>query len=157
MELGLTRLRFLPFLLLIVPLTEIALFVLIGGMIGVLPTIGIVLATAVTGAWLLRSQGLRQLDRIRTQMAAGAMPGRDIADGAMMLVAGVLLLTPGFFTDSLGFLLFVPAIRAQVFRFLAARVHAVQTPFAQASFGHGPDGNPGHGKVVDLDPEDWRG
>jgi UPF0716 protein FxsA len=118
-------LRFLPFLMLIVPITEIAVFILVGQWIGVLPTIVLVILTAVLGASLLRHQGLGLAMKIRGEMDAGRVPGRDLANGAMMLVAGVLLLTPGFVTDTLGFLLFIPHIRTKVFTFLAKRVKFV--------------------------------
>jgi UPF0716 protein FxsA len=124
-------LRYLPFLMLIVPVTEIAVFILVGQWIGVLPTIALVILTAITGATLLRHQGLGLALKIRSEMEAGRAPGRDLANGAMMLVAGVLLLTPGFVTDTLGFLLFVPQVRDRVFAFLAKRMTFVmpnQTP-----------------------------
>lgn len=115
-------LRYLPFLMLIVPLTEIIVFIIVGQWIGVFPTIALVILTAVTGASLLRHQGLGLALKIRSEIEAGRAPGRDLANGAMMLVAGVLLLTPGFVTDTLGFLLFVPQVRDKVFAFLAKRV-----------------------------------
>jgi UPF0716 protein FxsA len=120
-----TMLRYLPFFMLIVPVTEIAVFILVGQWIGVLPTIGLVILTAIAGASLLRHQGLGLALKIRREIEAGRAPGRDLANGAMMLVAGVLLLTPGFVTDSLGFLLFIPQVRARVFEFLAKRINVV--------------------------------
>jgi UPF0716 protein FxsA len=108
----------LPFLLLVVPLTEIAIFVLVGSQIGVLATIGLVILTAVTGAILLRIQGFSVLRRVKEAMAENRIPGRDLLHGAMIVLAGVLLLTPGFLTDSLGFLLFVPAVRERLWRLL---------------------------------------
>ncbi|MGL4405249.1 MAG: FxsA family protein [Notoacmeibacter sp.] len=118
-------LRYIPFLMLIVPLTEIAVFILVGQWIGVLPTIALVILTAIAGASLLRHQGLGLALKIRKEMEAGRAPGRDLANGAMMLIAGVLLLTPGFVTDTLGFLLFIPQVRARVFEFLAKRIQFV--------------------------------
>ena len=139
---------FFPVLFLAVPLIEIALFVTIGSAIGVLATIAIVLVTAVIGTTLLRMQGFALIGRIRARLDAGELPGRDLADGAMLLVAGLLLLTPGFFTDTIGFLLFVPAVRARIFRFVAARTDfRVVTPAR-------PRGNAGDGPVIDLDPDD---
>lgn len=116
------RLSFLPFLLLVVPLAEIATFVLVGSKIGVLATIALVVVTAITGMTLLRVQGLGTLGRIQAQMDRGEVPGRDLVHGLMIMVAGLLLLTPGFITDSLGFLLFVPAIRDRAWQFLRERV-----------------------------------
>jgi UPF0716 protein FxsA len=147
--------KLLPFALLIVPLAEIGMFILVGGLIGVLPTIALVLLTAVTGATLLRIHGLKQLEAIRAQVAEGRLPGRDIAHGAMMLVAGVLLLTPGFITDTLGFLLFVPLVRDAVYRFLAARIRIV-TP--QAMGGNGGEARPSARgeRTIDLEEDEWR-
>jgi UPF0716 protein FxsA len=115
-------LSLIPFLLLAVPLMEIATFVVVGGQIGVLPTIGLVLATAVTGTILLRIQGFGVLSRIRTTMDEGGVPGRDLVHGFMIMAAGLLLLTPGFITDSVGFLLFVPAIRNFAWSFVRSRI-----------------------------------
>ena len=95
-------LTFIPFLLLIVPISEIAVFVVIGGEIGALWTIGLVLFTAILGSILLRIEGIRTFVQIRNKLNAGQVPGEELAKGAMILIAGVLLLTPGFITDSIG-------------------------------------------------------
>jgi UPF0716 protein FxsA len=148
--------KLLPFALLVVPLAEIGVFILVGGMIGVLPTIALVLVTAVTGATLLRVNGVRQLAAIQRQLAAGSLPGREIAHGAMMLVAGVLLLTPGFITDTLGLLLFVPAVRTAIYAFLAARIRFA-TPAGGFGQDHGRAGpGAGDGAVIDLGEAEWR-
>jgi UPF0716 protein FxsA len=120
-------LRLLPFAFLIVPLTEIAVFVMVGQWIGILPTILLVILTAIIGASLLRHQGFGLLAKLQTEINAGRVPARDLAHGAMMIAAGVLLLTPGFVTDTLGFLLFVPALRERVFKFLSSRISIVTT------------------------------
>jgi UPF0716 protein FxsA len=104
------RFSFIPFLLLVIPLAEIAAFVVIGGQIGVWATLGMVLLTAAIGSFLLRWQGVGLFNKINTEMRANRVPGRELVHGVMILVAGVLLLTPGFVTDSLGFLLFVPGV-----------------------------------------------
>jgi UPF0716 protein FxsA len=105
-----------------VPILEIALFIQVGGFIGLWPTLAIVVLTAIVGTTLMRIQGLNALGRLRTRLAAGEDPVGPIADGALILVAGVLLLTPGFFTDTIGLLLLVPAVRAALIRAIAARV-----------------------------------
>ena len=140
-------LRYLPFLMLIVPITEIAVFIVVGQWIGVVPTIALVILTAITGASLLRHQGLGLALKIRSEMEAGRVPGRDLANGAMMLVAGVLLLTPGFVTDTLGFLLFIPQIRTCVFEFLAKRVKFV-SPQQNQQYRGGSS-------TIDLDANDY--
>ena len=127
------------FLLLVaVPIIEIALFIEIGGWLGTWPTIGIVVLTALIGSFLLRQQGLRALGDIQGRLAAGDEPGQLLADGAMILISGVLLLTPGFFTDALGFLLLIPGVRKAIFSWAKANVKLkVHTAERRA---HRPDG-----------------
>ena len=144
------RLSLLPFVLLVVPLSEIATFVVVGGKIGVLATIALVLVTAVTGATLLRIQGLGTLARIRAQTDRGEMPGRDLVHGVMIMVAGLLLLTPGFITDTLGFLLFVPAIRDRAWHFLRERVFVT----VQAQTFRGAARSEDR-RTIDLDDDDF--
>lgn len=118
-------------LLIGVPIAEIAVFIQVGGWIGLGPTIAVVVLTALLGAALLRQQGFAILMRVRESLAAGRLPMAEVFDGVCLLVAGALLLTPGFVTDTIGFLLFVPPVRAAVRRWLAAyllssgRVHTV--------------------------------
>lgn len=108
-------------LLFIVPLIEVALFIEIGGEIGVWPTIAIAILTAILGSFLMRHQGLAALRNVQSQLAAGVNPGRLLADGAMIMIAGLLLLTPGFFTDAVGLLLLIPPVRGWLFRRVASR------------------------------------
>lgn len=105
-----------------VPLLEIAVFILVGGQIGLAATLLLTLLTAVAGASLLRHQGLGILGRIRAELAANRIPARELADGAMIAAAGLLLLTPGFVTDTMGLLLFLPAFRDVIWREAAKRV-----------------------------------
>jgi UPF0716 protein FxsA len=104
----------------IVPLVELYLLISIGGVIGVVPTIAIVIGTGVLGAWLARWQGLAVLRRIQDEMAAGRLPTDSLIDGLLVLVAAGMLLTPGLLTDAAGFLLLVPGSRAMVRRAVAA-------------------------------------
>jgi UPF0716 protein FxsA len=108
--------------LVIVPIVEIALFIEVGGLIGLWPTLGIVVATALAGAALLRAQGFAAMSELQRRIDRGEDPTATIAHGALILVAGVVLLTPGFFTDAVGFLLLVPAVRAVVIRHAARRI-----------------------------------
>ncbi|RKF13381.1 FxsA family protein [Roseovarius spongiae] len=105
-----------------VPLIEIALFIQVGGWLGLWPTLAIVVITAVIGTWLMRAQGAAALNDLRTSFTRQADPTEPLAHGAMILIAGVLLLTPGFFTDALGFALLMPAFRRAAYRYLRARV-----------------------------------
>ncbi|WP_424933985.1 FxsA family protein [Amaricoccus macauensis] len=109
-----------------VPIIEIALFIQVGGAIGLLPTLLIVVATAIVGTALMRHQGVQALARLQSRLEAGGDPVGPIAHGALILVAGVLLLTPGFFTDATGLLLLVPAVRDRVISWGASRI-TVQT------------------------------
>ncbi len=95
----------------LVPIIEIALLIKVGGFIGLWPTLIIVIATAFIGSWLLRSQGWSVLSRAQETMAEGEFPAQELFDGLCLIVAGVLLLTPGFATDVLGLVLFVPGLR----------------------------------------------
>jgi len=108
-------------LLFIVPLIEVALFIEVGGIIGVWPTIAIAILTALLGSFLLRHQGFAALRDVQSRLAAGVNPGRVLADGAMIMIAGVLLLTPGFLTDAIGLLLLIPPVRGWIFGRLASR------------------------------------
>lgn len=110
-------------LFLTVPLIEIALFIQIGGLIGLWPTLLIVVLTAVLGTMLVRSQGLAVLGQLRRSLEELRDPTEPLAHGAMILFSGALLLTPGFFTDAVGIALLVPAVRAAVFRYVRARIH----------------------------------
>jgi len=112
---------FLAFLF--VPLIEIALFIQIGGTIGLWPTLGIVVLTAILGTWLVRTQGAMALGQLRGSFSRLDDPTEPLAHAAMILIAGVLLLTPGFFTDAVGFSLLMPPVRHVAFDYLRKRVH----------------------------------
>lgn len=149
---------FLAFLL--VPIVEIALFIQVGGLIGLWPTLAIVVLTAIMGTWLVRTQGLAAINKLQRSFSELDDPTEPLAHGAMILVAGVLLLTPGFFTDALGFALLMPPVRVAVFRFARSRVTVAQ--FHMGS-GMGPDmrngANPHHfgaGDVIDGEFEEVR-
>jgi len=105
-----------------VPLIEIGLFIQVGGFIGLWPTLLIVLVTAIIGSRLVRSQGLREIANIKGSINEFSDPTEPLANGAMILFAGALLLTPGFFTDIIGFSLLVPPVRAAVFKQIRSRV-----------------------------------
>lgn len=113
----------MPLLILFVaiPIIEIGLFIQVGGWLGLWPTLGIVILTAIIGTYLLRLQGMAALARLQNNIQSGQSPMDPIVHGAMILVAGVLLLTPGFFTDAVGFALLMPPVRALVIKWGAAR------------------------------------
>ena len=95
-----------------VPLLELYILIEAGRIIGVGATIGLIVLTGVAGAWLARSQGVEILRHIQEETARGQMPAITLIDGALVLIGGLLLLTPGFFTDVLGFSFLVPSTRA---------------------------------------------
>ncbi|MDU9006048.1 FxsA family protein [Sedimentitalea todarodis] len=139
---------FLAFLL--VPLIEIGLFIQVGGLIGLWPTLAIVVLTAILGTSLVRSQGRVAMGELRSSFADLNDPTEPLAHGAMILVSGVLLLTPGFFTDAVGFALLMPPVRRAVFRFVRSRVEVHQ--FEMGS-GQSPQ-RPTPGDVIDGEFED---
>ena len=128
-------------LFIVVPLIEIALFIQVGDAIGVLSTVALVVITAVIGVSLLRWQGLETMSRARSRMQAGEMPAREMAEGLMLLVAGITLLTPGFFTDAIGFVLLIPWSRYGLFRLVAPYI-VVRGGFAPGR--HSPRGDDEH-------------
>ena len=99
------------FFLITVPILEIAIFIQAGGWFGLWPTIFIVIVTAMVGSWLIRQQGRAILYQAQNQINQGKMPMMSLLSGICLLVAGAFLITPGFLTDALGFLLLVPTIR----------------------------------------------
>ncbi|TBW59486.1 membrane protein FxsA [Marinobacter halodurans] len=102
---------FLFFAFIVLPIVEMVVLIKVGGIIGVLPTIGLVLLTAVVGAALLRQQGLATLFRANQRLNSGELPAREVAEGLILAVGGALLLTPGFVTDTIGFLCLLPWTR----------------------------------------------
>lgn len=107
-----------------VPLLEIAIFIQVGGIIGLGWTLALVVLTALIGTWMLRQQGFQVLRRAQRQIDSGVAPVTEVFEGACLLVAGALLLTPGFFTDAVGALLLLPPVRAVLFREVRDRVEA---------------------------------
>jgi UPF0716 protein FxsA len=131
-----------------IPIVEIAVFIQVGGWIGLWPTLALVVLTAIAGTWLLRLQGLAVLGSIRAQLERGQAPAAELFDGACLLVAGILLLTPGFVTDAFGLVLFVPAVRALLRRALARYIDV-----RHGAVPSGPPGGPGtiEGEAVEID------
>ncbi|MEM1362394.1 MAG: FxsA family protein [Pseudomonadota bacterium] len=138
----------------LVPLIEITLFIQVGSLIGLWPTLAIVVLTALLGTVLVRTQGLQTLANLRQSMETGADPSRELAHGAMILFAGLLLLTPGFFTDALGFALMIPAVRDALFDRMAH--HIVKSSVQFQSFGPRPraqDSTIIEGEFEEVDPD----
>jgi UPF0716 protein FxsA len=101
-------------LFVLVPLAELYVIIQVGHVIGALDTIALLLLVSAAGAWLMKREGMSVWRRFQRQVEAGNVPGREIADGVMILSAGALLLAPGFLTDLAGMLLLLPPVRAAV-------------------------------------------
>ena len=99
------------FLFIVMPIAELAVLIQVGSVIGVLNTVGLVFLTAVIGAWLLRQQGLATLLRANERLNSGELPAKEVAEGLILAVGGAMLLTPGFITDTFGFLCLLPGSR----------------------------------------------
>jgi len=139
------------FLILVgVPIIEIGLFIQLGGFLGLWPTLAIVVATALIGSMLLRTQGLSTLEELKRTAETGQSPAGPMANGALILVAGLLLLTPGFFTDSFGFLLMVPPIRTLLIKWIAARAQ-MKIYASAANSQQPPDVIDGEFEIIDDD------
>ncbi|AMO69411.1 FxsA cytoplasmic membrane family protein [gamma proteobacterium BDW918] len=103
--------RFLFALFVVLPVLEMWLLIEVGGLIGSLPTIGMVVFTAVVGAALLKQQGIETLTRAQQRLSSGQVPATEILEGLLLAVGGALLLTPGFITDTLGFVCLIGPLR----------------------------------------------
>ncbi len=158
------RVSVLPFFVLLLPFVEIAGFIVVGKAIGVLATLGLTVATSLIGLLLLRHQGLGLLKRLSSEGQRGVEPGRELVHGAMIVIAGFLLLLPGFVTDVIGLLFFLPPVRDLAWKLIGPRMVVMTTArgfSARGGFGPGADPfagarGPGKGPVVDLDEDDFQ-
>jgi len=134
----------------IVPLAEIAVLIQVGGWLGLAPTLALIVLTAVVGTWVLRRQGFGVLARAQRQMEQGVMPVAEVFEGLCLLVAGVLLVAPGFLTDAAGALLLVPPVRALLYRWLG---HYLERQVGQPPGARREAAN-GAAPVIDAEFED---
>lgn len=143
----------LALLFLVVPIVELYVIVQVAGGLGVLQTIGLLILISVVGAWLVKAQGLNIIRKVQGQVRSGSVPGKELVDGALVMFAGALMLTPGFVTDALGLALLLPPSRAVVRTVLIKRfssqVHVAG--FGPAGFGMGAPGQ------ATMDPRARRG
>lgn len=134
-----------PFVIL--PIVEIALFIQIGGVIGVLPTIALVILSAVAGAAVMRRQGRVAATDIQSAMQEFRDPAKPMAHGALVMIAGLLMIVPGFFTSAVGLLLLIPFVRDQVLRWMGKRARMAGVKYrnvhAEVDFG---EVGPGYGR-----------
>ena len=124
-----------------IPLLEIFLFIKVGSAIGALPTVVLVVVTALIGVALLRAQGLQTMSKFQQQVASGEMPANTMLEGAALLFGGALLLTPGFLTDTIGFLCLIPISRQILIGWLVRNmaVKSSFTTYTSQSYGRRQD------------------
>lgn len=135
----------MPFALILfiaMPIIEIAVLLRVGDALGWFPTLGIVVLTAVVGTAMLRQQGLATLNKARQRMGAGEMPAQQMLEGVLLMVGGVLLLTPGFVTDAFGFACLLPWSR----QWLAKKIASRSVVSVAGGMGAGPGFGPGFGQ-----------
>jgi UPF0716 protein FxsA len=110
----------MPFFIIfvLIPLIEIGLFMTVGDAIGLLPTLLLAFVTAIIGGWIVKYQGFELFQNTRNSMASGKFPAYEIFEGFCLVAAGATLITPGFFTDTIGFLLLVPSVRKMAYGYL---------------------------------------
>jgi UPF0716 protein FxsA len=112
----------LALLFVVVPIIELILLIELGKVVGLLPTLGLVVLTGVTGAWLARAEGLRVFLQFQREVASGKLPGQAMMDGIAVLIGGAFLLTPGVLTDVVGFSLLLPPTRRWIQRRVRKRL-----------------------------------
>ena len=138
-------LRIWPILFIVVPLVELYLIIEVGSLIGALWTVLLVVLTAVIGVSLLRIQGFNTLNRARMNMEEGTLPAMEMMEGMVLAVGGALLITPGFITDTLGFLCLIPASRRAFIRYLMLRTTVHGQGFYSHRSTHHSSEKSGHG------------
>jgi UPF0716 protein FxsA len=136
----------------LIAVLEMATFFWVQSWIGLGWALGIALATALIGSYLVKRAGLSVLGRMRSKVDEGRLPGRELSDGAAVLVAGAFLISPGFITDTIGFLLLLPMVRDLVYRFVTKRFSGRVTVFTSNLTTRTRD--PIIGEVIDVDAED---
>lgn len=132
----------------VLPILEMWVLISVGSKIGALPTIGLVLLTAVIGLSLLRYQGFQTLQRARQKMDSGELPAQEMAEGLFLAVGGALLLTPGFITDAIGFFCLIPGLRQGVLRLLVNAL-GMKVVYREQRFTGRPDPRAGSGRVYE--------
>jgi len=148
-------------LFIVVPAVELIILIQMGQWIGVLPTVGLIIITGIVGAYLTRQQGVQVWRRLQQELQSGQVPGEAILEGAMILVAGAVLLTPGVLTDALGFMLLIPPTRKLISGLVGRRIQRMMANGQVRVHGFGPMGmsgmddlRPNNPNVIVIDPEE---
>lgn len=136
----------------LVAIAEMATFFWVESRIGLAWALALALATAIIGSYLVRRAGLSVLGRIRHKLNQAQLPGRELSDGAAILVSGAFLISPGFITDTLGFLLLLPPTRDLIYRVVSKRLSSRVT--VMASDFQTPPRDTIQGEIIDIDPTD---
>ncbi len=146
--------RSLLLFFIITPIVEMYLLIQVGGIIGALPTVGLVVLTATLGIWLLRLEGLATLNQVQEKLNRGEIPGRELLEGIMLLIGGALLLTPGFVTDAIGFTCLLPMLRKPIAQWLINYGLFHHLHFSGAHFSaHSQFQNHGRSDVIDSEDQ----
>lgn len=143
-------------LLALFAIAEMAVFIWVGSEIGALWAIAIVIITAIAGAFLVGKGGLAAIRRIRGRIDQGQVPGRELSDGAVVVVAGLFLLSPGFISDLVGITLLVPGVQAAIHRTLSKRISARVTVFTDRRMvrrGGSDQRSLPEDVIIDIDPD----
>lgn len=121
----------------VVPVVEMVILIQVGGLIGALPTVALVVLTAVIGVALLKREGMETLARLQKRLSVGELPTTELLEGVMLIVGGALLLTPGFVTDSIGFICLIPYFRRPLAQLMIRKglIDAVPRFFTSANSG----------------------
>ncbi len=146
------RFSLLPIIVLLMPILEIAGFIVVGKAIGLWPTLALIILTSMLGLIILRNGGLGMVRNLQNAGRTGDQPAEALVSGGMRVIAGILLFVPGFFTDIIGILLLVPAVRR--FFWTIFRPNIIVADFARGGLRNAPRGSTSS-KVVDLDEDDF--
>ncbi len=144
--------RILLIAFIVTPLIEIAVLIRVGSWIGLWPTLALIVLTAIVGTWMLRRQGFEVLSRAQQQLEHGTVPLAEVFEGFCLVIAGALLLTPGFVTDALGTSLLLPPVRAWLYHVLGSRFRAAAMPSASGGRRPGPVVEGDYEEVVEDEP-----
>jgi UPF0716 protein FxsA len=150
---------FLVLLFIVVPILELYVIIQVGGLIGIWPTLALLLLDAILGSMLLRHQGRGAWRRFNEALAQGRFPGKEVVDGLLIVIGGTLLLAPGFITDIVGLIFLIPPtralVRAVLKRFSIGRIAVVglggNGPFGSGPFGRGGPGPEQPNRHYDYD------
>lgn len=141
--------RILLIAFIVMPIIEIAVLIQVGGWLGLWPTLALIILTAMAGTWMLRQQGFAVLSRAQTQLERGTIPLAEVFEGFCLVIAGALLLTPGFVTDLMGGSLLLPPVRAWLYKTLGHHLRT-SVSYSETEF-HGTTSTSGHATHDDRD------